>query len=358
MAATRLFFEIIERHFFRMNDEMPHNPDLAPNAEDSGALVQVPVIDLGGPAGLKDPQTIARVAGEIGEACRDWGFFQIVGHGVEPVHIARVWETVHAFFALPREDKRALGRSRENPWGYFDRELTKNRRDKKEIFDIGPQSKSGAPADDPFSGATPWPQTLPEFQRAMGAHFALCENLARAMLQAVCISLGQPANRLAACFDPRHTSFLRLNHYPVDDPLSDLPATQQDEADLGIHHHTDAGAVTVLVQDAVSGLQVYKDGLWHTVMPVDDAFVVNIGDMVQVWSNDRYRAAVHRVAAMDRVERYSIPFFFNPAYDAQVAPLAGTARYRPFGWGEFRRKRADGDYADVGREVQIADYAT
>jgi len=96
------------------------------------------------------------------------------------------------------------------------------------------------------------------------------------------------------------------------------------------------------------------------VQPVEDAFVINIGDMVQVWSNDRYRAALHRVAAMDRVDRYSIPFFYNPSYDAKVVPFAPTderEKYRAIDWGDFRRRRADGDYADVGREVQISDYA-
>ena len=81
--------------------------------------------------------------------------------------------------------------------------------------------------------------------------------------------------------------------------------------------------------------------------------------MVQVWSNDEYRAALHRVAAMEELERYSIPFFYNPSYKAQVAPLEfGTnrRRYRAIDWGEFRRRRADGDYANVGKEVQISDY--
>jgi isopenicillin N synthase-like dioxygenase len=84
--------------------------------------------------------------------------------------------------------------------------------------------------------------------------------------------------------------------------------------------------------------------------------------MVQVWSNDRYRAPVHRVLAMDRVERLSLPFFFNPSYRTTVAPLAGLvdaarpARYTPISWAEFRRRRADGDFADYGAEVQISDY--
>lgn len=336
------------------------NPDLAPLAISDDVRQSVPVIDLGGPAGMADPATITRVAGEIGDACRDWGFFQIVNHGVDAAHLERVWQTVSAFFQLPRTEKRQLYRTGDNPWGFFDRELTKNQRDKKEIFDIGPEIEAGTVGDDPFSGATPWPLAQPAFQDAMRAHFKICEKLSRTMMEAICLSLDLQPESLAHSFQPSHTSFLRINYYPVDDPLSDLSDGNHGDADLGIHHHSDAGAVTILLQDGVSGLQVYKDGLWHVVQPIKGAFVINIGDMVQVWSNDEYRAALHRVAAMDTVERYSMPFFYNPSYEAQVAPLdfgSGAKRYTTIDWGEFRRRRADGDFADVGKEVQISDYA-
>ena len=94
-----------------------------------------------------------------------------------------------------------------------------------------------------------------------------------------------------------------------------------------------------------------------------DALVVNIGDIVQVWSNDRYRAALHRVTTNTERDRYSVPFFLNPAYAAHYAPLPSTVdashppRYRPINWGEFRRLRTAGDYADQGEEVQISHYA-
>ena len=111
------------------------NPDLAPLAEGDNVGQHVPVIDLGGLTGMQDPATIARVASEIGDACRDWGFFQVVNHGVKQAHIDQVWKAVASFFQLPRPEKRKLTRSSDNPWGFFDRELTKNQRDKKEIFD-------------------------------------------------------------------------------------------------------------------------------------------------------------------------------------------------------------------------------
>ena len=339
-----------------MND---FNPDFAPVASSDESKQSVPVIDLGGAMGMTDNATAARVADEIGEACRDWGFFQIVNHGVDETHLGNVWQTVRAFFELPRSKKRILNRSAESPWGFFDRELTKNQRDKKEIFDIGPEINEADATRDPFSGTTPWPLNQPEFKTAMRTHFKICERLSAIMIEAICLSMGLPRNRLETSFQPGHTSFLRLNYYPIEDPLSDLPSEIGDGADLGIHHHSDAGAVTILLQDAVGGLQVFKDGYWHDVEPVEGALVINLGDMVQVWSNDAYRAALHRVLAMENTARYSIPFFYNPAYSAFVEPLECTRKphhYSRIDWGEFRRRRADGDFADIGKEVQIADY--
>jgi isopenicillin N synthase-like dioxygenase len=126
-----------------------------------------------------------------------------------------------------------------------------------------------------------------------------------------------------------------------------MPVDHQAVADLGVHHHTDAGALTLLLQDEVSGLQVYRDGFWYDIPTVPGALVINTGDMMQVWSNDIYKAAIHRVLAMDARERYSIPFFFNPAADCKVCPLPSVIG---------RGKRSDGDYADYGSEVQIYQY--
>ena len=89
-------------------------------------------------------------------------------------------------------------------------------------------------------------------------------------------------------------------------------AVHQPTADLGVHHHTDAGALTVLMQDDVGGLQVSRDGYWHDVTSTPGAMVINTGDMMQVWSNDIYQA-IHRGLAMDSKERYSLLFFFIPA---------------------------------------------
>ncbi|MDX1412194.1 MAG: 2OG-Fe(II) oxygenase family protein, partial [Nitrospirales bacterium] len=99
-----------------------------------------------------------------------------------------------------------------------------------------------------------------------------------------------------------------------------------------------------------------------SVEPMAGALVVNIGDIVQVWSNDRYRAPLHRVLPSAARDRYSLPFFLNPSYEAEYSPLpeltneSSPPRYRTINWGEFRWNRQQGDFADYGSENQISDY--
>jgi isopenicillin N synthase-like dioxygenase len=295
----------------------------------------------------------------IDRACREWGFFQIVGHGLPTDVIGALRREMHAFFSQTSAAKREISRTAGNPWGFFDRELTKNTPDWKEIYDYGPP---GSTSDMP--GLSPqWPSTLPGFEAAIRTYYQACEGIAFSLLEAVATNLGATPSSLRREFAPSHTSFLRLNYYPTC-PAPARPAGIEvpDDGHLGINHHTDAGAVTLLLQDEQAGLQVFHDGAWHTVAPIDDALVVNIGDIVQVWSNDQYHAALHRVLANEHRERYSAPLFFNPSYETEYTPLASTvdaahpARYRPIPWAEFRAQRAAGDYADYGPEVQIADY--
>ncbi len=309
------------------------------------ALGGVPVIDISATRGA--------VVHEIAAACRDWGFFQVRGHGVPGSVMTATLDAARAFFALPREAKRAHLRTVDNPWGYYDRELTKNARDKKEVFDIGPDAAGQQPGKDAFQGWTRWPSEPADFRSAIEAYVAAAERVSMRLLDFIGEGV-DASDTISAAFRPAHSSFLRLNHYTVEDPMA---GEQSDRAGLGVHHHSDAGALTLLWQSDTAGLQVYREGYWFDIPPIHDAFVINIGDMVQVWSNDRYVAPQHRVIAMESVDRFSFPYFCNPSYDAIVEPL-GPQRphYRPLNWGEFRRRRADGDFANYGTEVQISEW--
>ncbi len=307
-------------------------------------------------------RTSTRLA--LDRACREWGFFYLTGHTIDRQLTAQMHTVMQRFFALPLAQKLALERTADNPWGFYDRELTKNVRDWKEIFDVGPDI-----AADGLKGArAQWPNELElcrlgDFRNTVLAFSAACDAVARCLLQTLSQNLGMPARHLNACFEPNHTSFLRLNHYPpcASPALADAPPVPE-YGHLGISHHTDSGALTVLLQDMQPGLQMLHGDQWHLIDPHADMLLVNIGDMVQVWSNDHYRAPLHRVLANASASRYSAPYFYNPSYATVVAPLSGVCSaknpplYRAVPWGTFRAARAAGDYADRGAEAQISDY--
>lgn len=317
----------------------------------------VPIIDIAALVeGDADADVEPAVSG-IARACREWGFFQVVNHGVSDELIAEVWHQTRRFFARPRAVKESILRSKDNPWGYYNNELTKNQRDKKEVFDYTTDGEDAI-----YHAENRWLAGDTVFRETMLAYLDTCADLSWIIMRAFCLGLGLQADYLEKQFARRHTGFTRLNYFPVEDPLRDSAALPLPKADLGIHHHTDAGVLTVLMQDDIGGLQVHRDGCWHDIPPVEGAFVINTADMMQVWSNDQYYAAIHRVLAMQDRDRYSIPFFFNPPAGAVVAPMSSLtgddrpARYRAIDWSDFRGRRTDGDYANYGTEVQISQY--
>ncbi len=337
-----------------MDDQNTEDLDQHPVAQSAGLAGTVPVIDF---QMLADGVPTDQVVHQIAQACRDWGFFQIVNHGVPDDLIQAVWKCTRHFFQLPVDVKESILRSKDNPWGYYNNELTKNQRDKKEVFDF---TRSGA--DDIYRAENRWLADEQEFKAVMQEYYGACSVLSLQLLQTFCRGLNLPADFLHKDFEDNHTGFTRLNYYPVDDPMAGSKRKHESEAGYGIHHHSDAGALTILLQDSVGGLQVHKEGYWYDVQPISGSFVINIGDMMQVWSNDTYKAPVHRVQAMTTSKRYSIPFFFNPAASAQISPLPTVITheqpklYSPIDWAEFRGKRSEGDYADYGTEIQISQY--
>ncbi len=329
-------------------------------------MKSIPIIDI---AALRDaPLSTPRASPHqaIGRASEAYGFFQVVNHGLPDSLVEDVWNQTRSFFELPRAAKLAVSRTKENPRGYFDRELTKNKRDLKEVFDFAQARDRRLAEEHPdnraaVDGSNQWPAPLPLFKPTMLGYFQACEELGLVLLAALCEGLGVGPKALHRYFIPVHTSFVRLNYYPLADPVEENQRAQTTQlGEMALHHHTDAGALTILLQDEVGGLQILADDVWLDVPPIEGALVINVADMMQIWSNGRYRAALHRVRPVTGTPRYSIPFFFNPAYETDCAPIPAVAgdrpRYRTVNWGEFRRARTDGDYADYGKEIQIDDF--
>ena len=206
--------------------------------------------------------------------------------------------SARAFFEQPAEAKQRISRTRENPWGYYDKELTKNVRDWKEVWDLGPaDGKAIAPQ---------WPDGLPGFRAAVEAYAQTS-----AALGSACWGR---CRRISAC--PRTTSpsgsaaRTRVSSGSTTIRVCPAPAApegldQSAAGHLGVNYHTDAGALTLLLQDDQPGLEVFREGRWYLVEPCAGALVINIGDIVQVWSNDRYPAALHRVLVSSETSRVS-----------------------------------------------------
>nr|AFK35463.1 unknown [Lotus japonicus] len=178
-----------------------------------------------------------------------------------------------------------------------------------------------------------WPEFPPEMRETFQEYAYHMEKLALKLMELIAMSLGLPPKQFHGFFKDQ-TSWIRLNYYPPC-PNPDLV--------LGCGRHKDSGALTVLAQDEVPGLEVRRksDGEWVLVKPLPDAYIINVGDVIQVWCNDAYESVEHRVMLSADKARLSYPFFLFPAHYTNVQPLEeltdeqNPPKYRPCNWGKF-----------------------
>jgi isopenicillin N synthase-like dioxygenase len=275
----------------------------------------VPIVDIGG---LRSPDRTERerVAGEIGKAARDVGFFYVSGAGVDDRVFERMLASTKEFFALPIEEKMRsyIGLSTCHR-GYVpvgEEGVETGTPDLKEAFDTALELPADDPdylAGNPMLGPNAWPD-LPGFADAVTAYYRAVLDVGHRLLWAFAVALGEDPDTFS-----RHAtktpSQLRLVHYPYNPEAED---------GQGIGAHTDYECFTLLKPTA-PGLEVLNGaGEWIDVPPVPGTFVVNIGDMLELWTNGAYVATSHRVRKVAE-ERYSFPLFFNVDYHTEVKPL-------------------------------------
>ncbi|KAJ7200905.1 hypothetical protein O6H91_Y494400 [Diphasiastrum complanatum] len=325
----------------------------------SNSSDQIPVIDLE-PIWIHHPTRIQQVVEQIGEACENWGFFQIINHGIPLLLFDELKELAVEFFRLPVSEKRLVGRSLLNPLGFSDIELTKNVRDWKEIFDFVIRGVLEVPAE--FEGNSEavhqfqnkWPLNPSGLRDACEKWAAAVRILALKLLELISCSLGLSPTHFHDFF-VGDTSYMRLNYYSK---------CEAPDLVLGVGRHKDSGGLTVLMQDEVEGLEVKrKDGEWIRISPCAGAFVVNLGGLFQVWSNDKFLSVEHRVVVNKHKDRFSIPLFLNPNHNTSVAPIEELLdaehppMYHPINWGKFYRRRKAGNFQNLGVEnLQISHY--
>ncbi|KAH8900649.1 putative gibberellin 20 oxidase [Thozetella sp. PMI_491] len=271
--------------------------------------ITIPIIDISGYF-TGDSQSLSSIAASISAAAQSPGFFQIVGHQVSPDLISRLLGRLAAFFALPEEKKYALHRRNSVALRGFeavgDQRLEKEFADSKEGFMIGLE----APTEDArfLQGPNQWPdeEDVQGFREIMMDYFAEMRNLSRIMFRLVALSLDLEYTYFDEFVGSDNAiSMCRAHRYP--------PTTEEmAKKTRGIGAHTDFGALTLLLQDEIGGLEVFHrpSETWHAVQPIRGAFVVNIGDMLERWTNDHYTSTLHRVISpVSGQYRYSVAFF-------------------------------------------------
>ncbi|MGQ0651534.1 MAG: isopenicillin N synthase family dioxygenase [Betaproteobacteria bacterium] len=294
----------------------------------------IPVVDLAGAR--------ARAPDEIGRACRDTGFFYVANHGVPQALIDAQFDCARRFFALPLERKLALHmKNSAATAGYEpiegqvldsqDAVAEKAPPDLKESYYCGTE----LPDEHPWAkkrirsfGHNQWPDEAGEmrgFREQMLRYQAAMRSLGERLLSQLALSLELPADFFAPFYEMPSTT-LRLLRYP--------PHPQHALANqLGAGAHTDWGGITLLVQDELGGLEVRNvEGEWIRATPIAGTFVINLGDLMQRWTNNVYRSNMHRVRNNSSTrERYSIPFFYGPRPDARIEcmPTCASAEQPP-----------------------------
>lgn len=276
----------------------------------------VPVVDLSAPD----------VVAAVGDACARVGFLTVVGHGVADEVVAGAWDTARAFFDLPLDDKMRVAMPEPGyPYGYSPlagETLAKSlgngaAPDLKQSFAIGPVDPPTHQITDPDESfawsANLWPDALPAMRPAWERYYRELAALAGRLLSTMALALDLPADHFDGQID-RHTSAMRALDYP---PHPDVADDQ-----YGASAHTDYGTLTILLADPeVGGLQVQApDGTWHDAHAPRGSFVVNLGDAMARWTNDRWRSTMHRVL-VPRQRRQSIAFFHNANWDALIECL-------------------------------------
>ncbi|GMY29973.1 2-oxoglutarate-Fe(II) type oxidoreductase hxnY isoform X1 [Fagus crenata] len=305
--------------------------------------LKLPIIDLSSPDSIS-------TANSIRQACIEYGFFYLVNHGVEKELLGKLFEESKKFFSLPLEEKMKLARKEHRGYTPLYAEnldpTSSSKGDSKESFYIGPLEDTTTPVNLnqwPSEEVLPsWRRTTESFHRKLlSAGKRLCS------LIALALNLDEEFFEKVGALD-KPLAFLRLLHYPGE-------LESSDEEIYGASAHSDYGMVTLLATNGVQGLQVCREKfkqprVWEDVLHVDGALIVNIGDMMERWTNCLFRSTLHRVMPSGK-ERYSAAFFLDPNQDCVVECLescyseSSPPRFPPIRSGDYLKERLRLTYA-------------
>ncbi|XP_031252625.1 flavonol synthase/flavanone 3-hydroxylase-like [Pistacia vera] len=309
--------EKIPEEFIRSQHEQPGITTV------QGTVLEVPVIDL-------NDHDQEKVLNLIVDASQKWGMFQIVNHGIPFQVLSKLKEVGKEFFELPQEEKEVYAKPPESKGieGYGTK-LQKELQGKKTWNDhlfhkISPPS---------VINYRFWPKNPPSYREATEEYTKWLHGVAEKLLKSLSLGLGLEEDEVKKALGGENLIYLlKINHYP--------PCPQPELA-LGLADHTDMCAITILLPNEVQGLQASRDGHWYDVKYVTNALVVHIGDQMEILSNGKYRAVLHRVAVNKEKTRLSWPVFLEPAVDLEVGPhpklvdQENPAKYKTKKYGDY-----------------------
>jgi isopenicillin N synthase-like dioxygenase len=281
------------------------------------AFSEVPLVDVG--ALVRDPEGATDVVRAIDKACTDVGFMNVVNHGLPSQVVQAAYQSALQFFQQPLEQKLEVSMTHSDQFrGFIPNKAggTKSAVNHREGYIV--RAERARNPKEPLDGPNPWPRHPPQFRQAMLQYFESVDRLGAILRRGLARALGLASDAFEPMFEHSMTQ-LKLNYYAAQE-------APEKEDEIGLVAHCDSGAFTILWQDDVGGLEtVNKEGDWVVVPPIEDSFVINIGDILQAWSNGRFSSTPHRVINRYGRERVSIPLFVNPNYNTVVKPLVGKA---------------------------------
>lgn len=286
---------------------------------------ELPVIDLSRLA----EGTAARdaLAAQLDQACHRFGFFYLLGHGVDSRRIATLMQLAHTFFARSTADKLRIAMSKGGrAWrGYFPvgGELTSGIPDRKEGLYFGTELGADDPrvmAGLPLHGRNLFPD-VPGLREAVLYYMTALTDVGQRLLAVLARGLSLPEDFFVAHYTADPIILFRIFNYPGFADRAH-PAVA---GSWSVGEHTDYGLLTLLAQDAVGGLQVRNGGRWIEVPEIPGSLVCNVGDMLERLTAGRYLSALHRVRNATGRDRMSMALFFDPAFDAKLLPIPGLA---------------------------------
>jgi isopenicillin N synthase-like dioxygenase len=284
-------------------------------------------------------QAVNEIAQEMLAAAENLGFFYVSGHGVSQQILDNAEAEARAFFSQPLADKMTVEINHQHRGFLRIGEATMQgakQPDLKESFVWGLEIDPSDPdiaSDNPFLGENNWPAARPAMREALTTYFSALSDVGKDLLRAFAVSMNLPSEAFVTGFT-RPISRGSAIFYPPQ------PAAQDDEQ-YGVSAHTDFGCITLLYQDPIGGLEVCsRDGQWLVAEPVAGTFVVNIGDLMARWTNDRFTSTPHRVRNRSSRERLSMAVFVDPDFetvvDSAVACGQGeTPKYPPVRCGDY-----------------------